>query len=161
MKIEKYIIVALLGLFISCQRASVCVLKVGSQQLTLQQVLPILEQNTALNRGDMTEESVKDYIKGLYARDFYYIEEAKTIGLLDSDSMKNKILGQEKKILSRPQGPLYNLIVADIQKPSADQLKELYDKRLTQYKLAHILLPSKELADSIYQQLGKGANFVK
>jgi parvulin-like peptidyl-prolyl isomerase len=155
------LILALAIIFLSCQRGPECVMKVGSQQLTLDQVLPIVKKNSTLKRGLVNEQTVMDYMQGLFGRDFYYLEEAKNMGLSEIDSINNKVLEHKKKILTRIQGPLYSLVVKEIQKPTADQLKDLYDKRLTQYKLAHILLPSKTLADSVYKLLQMGENFVK
>lgn len=159
MKLLNILILFLILVQISCQRGSECVMKIGSQTLTFEQVLPIIEKNSTLKRGNVNEQIIMDYLEGLYAPDFYYLEEAKVLGLADADSILEKTGEQGKRLLTRQQGPLYNKIVGDIKKPTPDQLKELYDKRLNQYKLAHILLPSKILADSIYKVLGKGANF--
>jgi len=151
---------ALIALLLSCGLDNNCVMKIGSQKLSVKDAVKIYEMSQEARRpGKVTEADAKEFCISRFSREMYYLEEAKNLGIVDEDSIREKILEQKKKILTRDRGLLYTEIVKSVKDPTSDDLHKLYEKRHWEYKLAHILLPSPQLADSVYGLLKKGQSF--
>jgi len=149
-----------LVMLLSCGNNQVCVMKVGSQKVFVDEALKLVRASHGIKKnGEVSRQDVEKFCRMLFARQLYYLEEAKELGIADADSVQEKILSEKKKALTKVQGPLYEKIVADIKAPSGAELEDLYKKRLWLYQIQHILLPSKALADSVFLLLKGGQKF--
>jgi len=153
------VLLSLVMLF-SCGNNQVCVMKVGSQKIFVDEALKLIKASHGIKKnGDVSRQDVEKFCRMIYARQLYYLEEARELGIADADSVQEKILSEKKKALTKVQGPLDEKIIAGIKEPTGADLEELYKKRLWVYQIQHILLPSKPLADSVFQLLKSGKKF--
>ncbi len=153
-------VLASLFMLLSCGNKQTCVMKIGSQKVFVDDVLKLVDASHGIKKdGEISRQDVEDFCKAHYAPRLYYLEEAKELGISDADSIKEMILNEKKKALTKVQGPLYEKITASVKEPSGADLQELYNKRLWVYQIQHILLPSKQLADSVFKLLKSGQKF--
>ncbi|NIA30957.1 MAG: hypothetical protein GWP06_13720 [Actinobacteria bacterium] len=156
----KICLLLFLVMLFSCGNNQVCVMKVGSQKVFVKDVLKLVSANHGIKKnGNVSREDVENFCRMIYARQLYYLEEARELGIADVDSVQEKILNEKKKALTKVQGPLYEKVVAGVKEPSGAELEDLYKKRLWVYQIQHILLPSKPLADSVFHLLKGGEKF--
>jgi parvulin-like peptidyl-prolyl isomerase len=146
--------------------------KAGSaeyEQLKGQAITFLLQQSEvdeqASKLGANVTDAQVDKEIARYKKQFYggsearYEKAVKQQGLTDQqarDEIRRQLISQA----------LFKKVTADV-KVSDSDIKQYYDTHKTQYvqpesrDVRHILVPKKELADSIYQQLKSGANFAK
>jgi parvulin-like peptidyl-prolyl isomerase len=123
-----------------------------------------VEEQASKLGADVTDAQVDKEI-ARYKKQFYggsdarYEKAVKQQGLTDQqarDAIRQQLISQA----------LFKKVTADV-KVSDSDIKQYYDTHKTQYvqpesrDVRHILVPKKQLADSIYQQLKGGANFAK
>jgi parvulin-like peptidyl-prolyl isomerase len=157
----RYAIIIFTMLYLAgCTSDKSCVMKVGSQQLTLKQALDAFQKSSPnYKRQIMTDSSAKSFCEIRFAGNLLYLEEAVQLGITKNDSVATILHDQEQQMMARLHGPLYNQIISKIKPPQPKQLQELYDKRKWEYKLAHIMVPTQSLADSLARAIEKGADF--
>ncbi len=149
-----------LATFYGCSADKDCLMKIGQQKLTYSQAVDRFKQaQIALKKQKVTEEDAKSFCEKAYARDMLYLEEAKNLGIEKEDSVQARFQEYRQRLLVYDGGPLLSRVTASLKIPNEEQLQQFYDRRKVEYKIAQILLPSKPLADSLYQEIKSGANF--
>ena len=145
---------------LKCGSENQCVMRIGSERLNIEDAVKIYRMSQEARKpGKVTIADAKEFCLTRFSRDMYYLAEAKSLGIPEEDSIKAKIIRQKKKILTRDLGLLYNQIVSDVKEPTEEDLRPLYDKRHWEYKLAHILMPAPQLADSVFNLAKNGVPF--
>jgi peptidyl-prolyl cis-trans isomerase C len=161
-RVFRFVFLFAVILLFSCSTKNDCVMKIGSQTLYYPEARELYSKSQAGRSSKaITEEDAKAFCELYYAREMFYLEEAKTLSVEEEDSIRTKILDYRKQLLTYDGGPLYNRIISGIQAPTEEQLLQMYQKRQWEYKIAHILLPSRPLADSLYQEIKAGADFTQ
>ncbi|MCD6531179.1 peptidylprolyl isomerase [bacterium] len=131
------------------------VAKVGNYEITAEE----LNKKVGNARFKSYEDELKRRKKIVedMAEDKLMILAAYDAGL-DKDEEILKSLEENKD--SRLNRALYKMVVTEkVKDVSDDQIKKVYERMKTKVHAKHILVDSKELADSIYQALQNGADF--
>ena len=138
------------------------IVKVGEQRLSMQKVLDSFVQSQEFQEfGNFTSLQIKRFIDSNYVPDLLIVQEAVNRGL-ESDSLIQYIMQEEKKeLLAKPDGPLYRTIVPDSFDVNETEITDYYQYLKKEVQVAHILVDSKSLADTIYAKIQSGASFAR
>ncbi len=98
-------------------------------------------------------------LKNRYLDKLYLLAEAYAEGIDQDPEYQRQVHNEWVTQLTHIDGPLYNKIMPASFGVSSKELKDLYEKVKTGYKVAHIKVADKQLADSLYQLLKNGADF--
>lgn len=85
--------------------------------------------------------------------------EGYALGLDKDSTIAAQIANEERRMLTRNNGPLFKAVVPASFDITEAELTAAWEKGNTEYRLAHILVKSPQLADSISQALQSGAGF--
>ncbi len=94
-----------------------------------------------------------------YLDQLYLLAEAYSAGIDKDPEFQRQVHNEWVTQLTHIDGPLYNKIMPSSFGISSKELKDLYEKVKIGYKVAHIKVADKQLADSLYQLLKNGASF--
>jgi len=108
-----------------------------------------------------TREMVVDFIDKNFIDDLLLQAEAYASGIDKEPDLAQQLDKQKKRLLIKPNGPLYRYILRGKVTASDDDVKKLYDSIDHKIKIAQIVVSSKKLADSLYTALKNGADFDK
>lgn len=111
------------------------------------------------NIDRITPEHVKRFLDKFYVDKLYLIAEAYHEKLYEDSLFQLQFEKKMVNIMTKPNGVLFREVVPSSFNITEAELHELYSKSDVQIKLAHILLSSKTVADSLYDELTKGADF--
>ena len=106
------------------------------------------------------KSKVKSFVDQFFLENLLFQAEGYRIDLYDQEIIQNQIKKNKKDLLTQTNGPLYRAITANIT-VTEDEIRQLYDDITNEVKIAHILVGSKPLADSLYNLVINGANFDK
>ncbi len=134
------------------------VARVGDREITVEDLENQYQQQSRLIiQGRSELDRRRDALDGL-VRDQVVISGAYKEGLDKEVENDTTILKQKDQILLRE---LYNKEVLNKSKASQSEMKRYYEKLKEEIHAWHILVETKALADSIYQQLKEGADFAE
>ncbi len=111
------------------------------------------------NRQSCKMEDIKDYIEKNFLPNFLLLAEGYTLSIDHDSTLQARLASQERRILTRSNGPLLNFILSDSSPIDSLELMKYYQQQNAQFKIAHILVKSRALADSLYSSLRQGADF--
>ncbi len=108
---------------------------------------------------DVDSLMIVNQLKKRYLDKLYLIADAYAEGIDQNPEYQRQVHNEWVTQLTHIDGPLYNKIMPASFDISSEELKDLYEKVKTGYKVAHIKVADRQLADSLYQLLKSGANF--
>lgn len=113
------------------------------------------------NTPKITPEAVKKFTEENLIENLFFLADAYEKKYDQTPAIAAQILEERKRILTRRNGPLYRRIVNENFSISEQEAKDFYDQLKNEVKIAHIVVASKALADSIYGLLTRGGDFNK
>lgn len=113
------------------------------------------------NTPKITPEAVKKFIEENLIENLFFLADAYAKKYDQTPALAAQILEERKRILTRRNGPLYRHIVNENFSISEQEAKDYYNQLKNEVKIAHIVVTSRALADSIYTLLIKGGDFNK
>ncbi len=147
-------------LLFNCSPEPPWVIGVGDQKLTVEHALNAFEKSTPKYRSEAVDDSTAlAFCKIRFARRLYFIHEAVRRGIPKEDSIRSLIHRNNVNAMTAVHGPLYRHVVGTVKPPTDNMLKDMYDKRKYEYRLAHILVPDSKTADSLARALEAGTKF--
>lgn len=106
-----------------------------------------------------TTENLKKYIEDYLLQNIFLLAEGYSRGY-DQDSLLLASLDfQKRKILTGKNGPLFRAILPTAIQVDSNEVRDFYQKRAVEMRVAHILVKSRTLADSITKEIANGADF--
>ena len=104
-------------------------------------------------------EYIKEYLKNSKEKTLLMLSDAINRKVDTLDEVKIEIERLKRNLMINKYGPLYKKLVLDNLDVSDKEARDLYKKLKYKYRLKHILVKEKKLADSIYTLLKNGADF--
>ncbi|MBN2089979.1 peptidylprolyl isomerase, partial [candidate division KSB1 bacterium] len=111
------------------------------------------------NQQSFKIEDVKDYIENDILPNFLLLAEGYALGIDQDSSLQTRLASQERRLLIRANGPLVHFIQPDPVSIDSIELIKYYHQQSEQFKIAHILVKSRSLADSLYRLTQQGVDF--
>jgi foldase protein PrsA len=106
-------------------------------------------------------DQIKIFVEKFFLRDLYYLAEAYD-QKLDQDSVFRSSLQKLKlEMLTGAGGALYKLIIPDSVAITNAELHDLYSKLQYNIRIAHIVVGSRQLADSLSTLIQSGSDFAQ
>ncbi len=154
--------VALLLLLVGCERPkSSMVVRVGKQELDVRTVVDRYRWTREFHQGKpITAEAVKEYVDKQMLWELLFRAEGFRLGLQRDSLVLQRIEAEKRDFLTVPNGPLYRAVAPKLEITEAD-LHRLYAQLDEEILIAQMVLKSERMADSLYQELKKGADFAQ
>lgn len=162
---NRYGVLLLISLTIvfNCDRQdNATVLTVAGHTLSRERVLQRYVHSTEYRRNNsFTVELIREFIVKNYEEDMLLQAEAYNFSVDQESDVIRRIDEEKRNLLIKPNGMLYDYVLKDTITVSDAELNALYDRMDREVKFAHILLPTKTMADSILRMIGSGVSFEK
>lgn len=112
-----------------------------------------------LESKEIKPAQIKNFIEKFYLDELYFQAEAYEQKMDQDSAVVEDLMRKKINSLIRDNGPLYNRIIPAKFDITERELLELYKKSQVKIKLAHIMVASKQLADSLFGLLKRSADF--
>ncbi len=161
---KKFALFFLFGglLLLSCSRKSGndYVVKVGTQQLDRQTFLAQYERTRDFARSkEFTVGQVRSVLDQTIVPMLLFQAEGYRRHLDEDSAFVAYLKDEKKRLLITSDGPLYRSIVKGDFQATDQEVQDFYNHLGVEIKVAHLLVKSQHLADSLYQLLQQGADF--
>ncbi len=104
-------------------------------------------------------QDVIDYIEKNYLSDFLLLAEGYALGVDRDSSLQARLAFQARRLLIRSNGPLFNFIPSEPASIDSVELATYFQQQSAQFRIAHLLVKSRSLADSLFLLMQQGADF--
>ncbi len=153
----------LLFLLAACaDPAPAYIVEVNHQKLPLKQVVQQFRQTRTVDaKHPVRVQQLREFIEENFLNDLLFQAEAYRLGLDKLPEAQSEIERKRREILIGKNGVLYQTIIPRAIMVEESELRGLYEQQNVEIKIAHILVHSPSLADSLFALLQKGADFAK
>ncbi|MDZ7386008.1 MAG: peptidylprolyl isomerase [candidate division KSB1 bacterium] len=153
--------IAVLGLGCEGQK-STAVVRVGKQRLDVRAVVDRFRWSREFHQGkQITPEVVKEYVDKNMLWELLFRAEGFRLGLQRDSLVLARIEAEKRDLLTMPNGPLYRAVAPKKLEITEADLHRLYAQLDQEVLIAQIVVKSARMADSLYQELRKGADFAR
>lgn len=159
----KFLVAALLltALLIACgEKEANWLVKVKAQTLRSDLFVRRYKMTKEYTQHPVINQAVlKQFIEKNQLPNLAFQAEGYALGLDKDSTTAAQFANEERRMLTRNNGPLFKTVVPASFEITEAELTAAWEKGKTEYRVAHILVKSPQLADSIYQALQSGATF--
>lgn len=150
-------------LIVACaQKDDTILVNVKDQKLTREAFIRRYRLSKAFqNTAKYTPETIKKFVEENLLENLLMLADAYDMKFDHTPELASQILEERKRILTRRNGPLYRKIVNENFNVSEQEIQNYYSQLQNEVKIAHIVVTSRQLADSVYNLLNQGHDFDK
>jgi hypothetical protein len=133
---------------------------IGDYGITKERFVPEYRVTSEFRKAELIDTAmVNKYFRTHYLSNLYLVAKASEEGIDQKPEFKRVIHERRVSQLTHIDGPLYRKLIPGNFEMSESELYDLYEKVKYGYKVSHIKVATRELADSLYQALENGADF--
>lgn len=162
---KKYLLFTILGvmLLFSCSYFDTSwVLRVNDFKISKEDFVERLERSMLYrNQKSFTFADLKDFADRSMVNSLLFTVEGYAQGIEKEHQVQKAIQFSHIHFIAGKKGPLFKAAIPQQINVSANELKQLYDKKKQKRRVAFIRVNSKTVADSVYFLLKKGENFAR
>lgn len=163
MRLRRFMFFLFIVVILSCgSKNNYVLLQVGPQKLTSHVFKKRFVRSKKFNQNtEFTKTRIKDLLKEIDVNEMLYEAEGYDLNLHKDREIQQKLEFEKKKRLTSSKGPLFKALVPDTFLVTDAEIRAYYEDSKREIRVAHILLDSKSLADSLSRLLAQGASFAE
>ncbi|NOY60671.1 MAG: hypothetical protein GXO75_17330, partial [Calditrichaeota bacterium] len=160
---KKHLLFTILGvlLLFSCSYFDTSwVLRVNDFKISKEDFVERLERSMLYrNQKSFTFRDLKDFADRSMVNSLLFTVEGYAQGIPKEHQVQKAIQYSHIRFIAGKRGPLFKAAIPQQIDVSANELKQLYEKKKQKRRVAFIRVNSKTIADSVFSRLKKGENF--
>lgn len=152
--------VAILLTCSSKKEEGLLLLEVGNQKYYSEDFWPMFQNSKEFKQGGWdSTTTIVQYLKEKIVPAMLILEDARDKNIISDTVVQLRLEQLKIGLLTNRGGLLYKKYISDDVKVTEEDAKQVYDKLKNRWRLADIQIMEKDLADSVYLMLLKGADF--